>query len=162
LMETSRRHQAEVDALRLAKVENVEVIGFVSGDLVLLSNRKKGGSKLSVSWTGPWVVRECRTRTYLVESFNERMKAAWVDVSRMKPYIKCSTTEADESVALRDDDTFVVERVVEHAGSGNKRGKLRFLVKWEGYDDEENTWQSSKSLAGVTVFEDYCKVNKLH
>jgi len=162
LMETSRKHQVEVDRVRLAKIKNAAVTVFVSGELVLLSHKRKIGSKLSVNWTGPFVIGECRTRTYLIEPLNDRMKAAWVDVERLKLYVKSESTESDSSVVLRDNDTFIVESIKEHHGKGNRRSTLRFLVKWEGYGDEENTWQGSRSLVGVTIFEDYCKVNKLH
>ena len=162
LMDTSRRHQFDVDKMRLANTKSADATVFVSGDLVLLSHQKKLGSKLSVNWTGPFVVRECRTRTYLVEPINDRMKAAWVDVERLKLYVKSASTENDSSVVLRDNDTFVVESIKDHSGRGKRKSTLRFLVKWEGYGDEESTWQGSRSLAGVGIFEDYCKANKLH
>jgi len=48
----------------------------------------------------------------------------------------------------QDDSVYRVEKIV----SGEKRGRIRyFLIKWEGYPEEENTWEPERNLLGASV-----------
>ena len=80
LMDKARAYQQEVEEARLAKVANKKVTVFVSGDLVLLSPPDRPTSKVAVVWRGPYVVSECRTRTYHIVPLSEDGKKVWVDI----------------------------------------------------------------------------------
>lgn len=41
------------------------------------------------------------------------------------------------------DDTFNVERIVSHRVT---KHSVEYLVKWQNYDDDENTWEGEKHL----------------
>uniref|UniRef100_A0A0G4HGI7 Chromo domain-containing protein n=1 Tax=Chromera velia CCMP2878 TaxID=1169474 RepID=A0A0G4HGI7_9ALVE len=48
----------------------------------------------------------------------------------------------------QDDSVYHVKKIV----SGEKRGRTRyFLIKWEGYPEEENTWEPERNLLGASV-----------
>ena len=56
-------------------------------------------------------------------------------------------TTDDESDS--DDEQYVVERIIEHKGAGKTR---RFLIKWEGYEDEDdNTWEAERDISAELV-----------
>ena len=38
---------------------------------------------------------------------------------------------------------YAVENILSHR---KRRGKTQYLVKWKGYADHENTWQSASDL----------------
>ncbi|KAG0296156.1 hypothetical protein BGZ98_001086 [Dissophora globulifera] len=68
-----------------------------------------------------------------------------------------SNNPAEEEIdELMDDDedgdVYDVERVVGHK---RERGTLWYHIKWEGYDDSENTWQKSDEIFGLDVVEEY-------
>ena len=42
-------------------------------------------------------------------------------------------------VAHHEHSKFVIERILAHRGDKPKRSTLEFLVKWETYDESENT-----------------------
>ena len=42
---------------------------------------------------------------------------------------------------LRDEEEYVTERILEETGKG---GKLKYLVKWQGYDEE--TWEPAANI----------------
>ena len=51
-----------------------------------------------------------------------------------------------------DEDEYIPEAIVGHRGVGKAR---RYLVRWEGYDEDEDTWEPHANLEGVEVFERY-------
>ena len=46
-----------------------------------------------------------------------------------------------------DSDTYNVERIL---GKRKNHGKLEYLVKWEGFPDDQNTWEPIKHLSNVS------------
>ncbi len=48
----------------------------------------------------------------------------------------------------KSDEDYDVEKIV------NKKivnGKLFYFVKWEGYSDEDNTWEPAKNLSHLDI-----------
>jgi hypothetical protein len=52
------------------------------------------------------------------------------------------------------DDVYIVERIVDRK---KFKGKVKYLVKWEGYPEDQNTWEPIENLNGVrdllTIFD---------
>ena len=58
-------------------------------------------------------------------------------------------------VAAVDTDEYVVEAIIDHRGNPNRRSTLEFLVRWLGYEPEEDTWlpwKNVKELAALDVY----------
>jgi len=52
------------------------------------------------------------------------------------------------------DDLFIVDRILKHRGSGNKR---RYLVKWQGFPRSEATWEPISNLSDIIdMVTEYC------
>ena len=47
------------------------------------------------------------------------------------------------------EDLFIVEKILRK--KRNEEGDVRYLVKWEGYDHEENTWEPPESFSGCPL-----------
>ncbi|KAF9166998.1 hypothetical protein BGX21_010607 [Mortierella sp. AD011] len=59
----------------------------------------------------------------------------------------------DEEDALEDEgEEYEVEKVVGHK---RERGVLSFLLKWQGYDDADNTWETSDNLSCEELINEY-------
>ncbi|XP_054155053.1 chromobox protein homolog 1-like [Oppia nitens] len=53
------------------------------------------------------------------------------------------TTTTAAAVVDEEEQEFAVEKVVEKR---NVKGKIQYLIKWQGYGDEENTWEPVENL----------------
>jgi hypothetical protein len=53
----------------------------------------------------------------------------------------------EENEMEEEGETYVVEQILK---ARRYRGRLEYLVKWEGFADAENTWEPSDNLAGAT------------
>ena len=61
----------------------------------------------------------------------------------------------------REDDEWEVEEVVKHRRT--RDGRLEFLVKWQGVDAAENTWEPPSSFLPqyCKPWATYCRAQKL-
>jgi hypothetical protein len=59
------------------------------------------------------------------------------------------------NVAAYDRDEYVVEKIVEHRGPARHRAKLEFRVRWQGFEENEDTWlpwKNVKDLAALDIY----------
>ena len=64
-------------------------------------------------------------------------------------------------VAQHEHSEFVIERILAHRGDKAKRSTLEFLVKWENYDESENTWEPWSNVRLTTQLHEYLENNKM-
>ena len=76
-----------------------------------------------------------------------------VHLSQLKPYVEdvvgrswplYYTAVDDGSGVETTPGEYNVEKIVAHKST--KTGGLQFLVKWEGYNEEENTWEDPEAF----------------
>ena len=73
---------------------------------------------------------EKRDRTYACQDLVHN-KISWYDVSRLKIW-KTSTQTMDPSeAALRDNEEFVIEEIIDHRGNQKWKKKMRILHQME-------------------------------
>lgn len=49
-----------------------------------------------------------------------------------------------------DDEEYIIEKVVDERGTGNKK---EYLVKFKDYGDEDNTWTSKEDISPELIHE---------
>lgn len=59
------------------------------------------------------------------------------------------------SSVSEDPDAYEVERIVDHRT--DYKGRRKFLLKWKGYDDSDNTWEKEEDLNCPELIEKYMK-----
>jgi hypothetical protein len=140
-------------------------VDIKAGDLVMLSTRnlkiKAGVSsrKLLPRFIGPFTVREMvgsspkKVAARLDLPHNMRHVHPVFHVSLLKPYLQ-SREQALKRVApppidwLDDEPLYRVEVLLDHRDRRFGKGKPRreYLIKWEGYGHEHNTWEPRSHL----------------
>ena len=64
-------------------------------------------------------------------------------------------------VAIRDNDEYVIETILQHRGDPKQLRSLTFLVKWLGYPDSENSWEPWSNLRLTEQLHLYLRTNGL-
>ena len=54
---------------------------------------------------------------------------------------------------MADDEDFVVERVLDKRLG--RSGKVEYLLKWRGYDDDDNTWEPADALDCTDLIKEF-------
>ncbi|GAA5973435.1 hypothetical protein JCM11641_006458 [Rhodosporidiobolus odoratus] len=166
LSERSTVIQDTRDALAAAKVRQAAQankkrgpeLEFERGDLVMVDSsdrrsryKARGGdvraARLFPRWDGPYAVEEAfpATSTYRLSLPADNRAHPTFHSSKLKRYLPNDAPEfADrepprpEALDVKGEKEYVVEKIVDEKGSGRGR---KFLVKWDGYPDSENTWE---------------------
>jgi hypothetical protein len=57
---------------------------------------------------------------------------------------------------------YVVEVIVLHSTAPGVKGGYKFQITWEGYDDDDMTWEAAANLSNAKqIFDDYKKQHGL-
>ncbi|GAA5972537.1 hypothetical protein JCM11641_001890 [Rhodosporidiobolus odoratus] len=154
------------DALAAAKVRQAEQankrrgpeVGFEVGDLVMVDSadrrsryKTKGGdsraAKLFPRWDGPYPVEQANpsTSTYRLSLPPSDRAHPTFHSSKLKRYTSNDPSlyaerepPRPEPIDIDGAPEYVVEKITDEKGKGRNR---KFLVKWAGYPDSENTWE---------------------
>jgi hypothetical protein len=126
---------------------------FKVGDSVLLAARQNQlppglSSKLSAKYFGPFpIIAAVGTHAFKLELPESVTIHPVFHVSQLKPFIPSAVeavpTQPPPVYADRRGGIFVVEAIL---GKRKYRGRWQYLVKWDGYDDSENTWEPASNL----------------
>ena len=142
----------------------------VGSKVWVLRPRPIGANKVLTWWTGPHkVLQQVGERTYTIDMGGGRKRDCHTTQMKMhRPpvegpewpmhYTKGEAVEEEE----QDPDDFDVEKILRHRR--NKKGELEFLVRWEGYGEEEDTWEPPSNFMQrvCAPWVEYCKGNGLN
>jgi hypothetical protein len=129
-------------------------LSFQIGDKVLLSTKHAklstvGSKKLLPKWIGPFkVLAKIGSAAYRLE-LPPSLK--WHDVfhvSLLRPYVDSGRVVPPPLPEIIEGETeYVVEQILAHRDVGRgKRTKRQYLVKWEGFGEEYNSWEPVDNL----------------
>ena len=130
---------------------------FKVGDYVLVTYPTRAPHKLSPLYRGPMlIVEKVRDDIFKVKDLISG-KIISFHVDRFKVFIKdVEAMEADLiPFAAADKDEFVVEQIVDHQGSIKKRNAMKFRIRWQGYDESEDTWLPWKEVKDLIALDNY-------
>jgi hypothetical protein len=123
---------------------------------------KRPPTKLHTYKRGPLKVVEVSGSEYGLRDCVTQ-KVEQVHVSRIYPFEYDPERVNPETLAYRDRDEFMVERIVDHTDNGNPKNKTywEFLVRWQGYPPDEDRWLKWRELRDNTRLHDYLRDNGL-
>ena len=64
-------------------------------------------------------------------------------------------------VAQHNEQEFIVESIITHRGSRNRRSTLEFQVRWAGFGETCDSWEPYKALMHVDKLHDYLRANTM-
>ena len=78
----------------------------------------------------------------------------------LQPFRFDERSVSPEDIAQSDYNLYTVESILRHRwtpGKNKTRKWIQFLVKWEGYDEVEATWEPWSNMSKVAVTQDYLR-----
>ena len=160
-LEVARETQLEAQTKRFEKIPPVSTTSIPAGSYVLVQDPEgTNKSKLLPLHPGPYEVLSHDKDRYEVRNLvNNGVHA--VHISRLRPFKYDSVKTDPYEVALQDNEEFIVEKILEHQGSIQDKTKMRFLVKWQGFSEESNSWEpwyeKGAGLRDNAVLHDYLR-----
>jgi Chromo (CHRromatin Organisation MOdifier) domain len=110
-------------------------------------------------WFGPMkVISNLLSEYVLLDLVTKKEKN--IHVKRIKQF-HFSPTADPLDIARRDYLEFFVEEILAHRGNVKKVSTLQFFVKWQGYPDSSNSWESWANLRLVTPLHEYLRSHQL-
>jgi hypothetical protein len=130
---------------------------FKVGDYCLITYPTRAPHKLSPLYRGPFlIVKKIREDIFSVKDLLTG-KILDFHVDRLRVFEKQPDAIGTDLVTLAaaDRDEFVVEFIVDHRGSMKKPSKLDFRIRWQGYDESEDSWipwREAKQLEAMDLY----------
>lgn len=97
-----------------------------------------------------WVLRkQCAPQAQQkIDEYNKRRLATTRRVNRQRAEDAAEQFQAGSGAATTDSDAdegdiYIVDKIVGHR---MRYGKKQYLVKWDGYDSSDNTWEAASKL----------------
>ena len=153
---TSLRNEADQRRLSLHVTPDPDL---PAGSYVLIQYAGQPPSRLHTPWFGPMKVISNHLSEYvLLDLITKKEKN--IHVKRIKQF-HFSPTADPLDIARRDYLEFFVEEILSHRGNVKKVSTLQFFVKWQGYPDSSNTWESWANLRLVSPLHEYLRSHQL-
>jgi len=139
----------------------IDVPVFDVEDYVLLTYPSRPPSKLAGLYRGPMVVnRRLRQDLYEVRDLiTDRLSD--VHISRMLALNVPDDASREDILRLAglDHGEYVVDSIVDHRRVGSRKYDLEFLVRWQGYEPSEDTWETYTNVKDLAALDTYLKAH---
>jgi hypothetical protein len=120
---------------------------FAVGDKVMIKDVMRR-NKMEPYFVGPYtVVKRTRAKTYQLLSSDSTLLGRTVPADQMRIVAK----KPGSGDAL-DESTYTVDRILKHRGP---EGEREYLIKWQGYDLSEATWEPESNIYDTDVISLY-------
>ncbi len=167
IMDKARDFQKRKDQKHIQSkpVKDGDQTGYSEGEYVLLEQdpheKMTNKKKLDPNKKGPYIVvhYDAQKDAYAIRDliFN---KLKVVKAARLSKYLHSSDTDVRQ-IVNQQLNYFDIEAIVDHKGNIKNRNDMKFLIKWEGYEDSENTWESYQNLYNNKIFHAYLEKNRM-
>ncbi|EGU13057.1 RNA binding protein [Rhodotorula toruloides ATCC 204091] len=147
---------------------------FSVGDLVMVDSSDRRSryktrsqdcraAKLFARWDGPYEVVECfpDSSTYRLNlPFADRSHPVF-HASKVKAYHPNNVDDfpareppRPEPMDVEGEEEYIVEAIVDEKGRGRSK---KYLVKWRGYPESENTWEGAANVEDTEALDVWTK-----
>jgi hypothetical protein len=157
-LKIAEKHQRIKNMKHLNK-EIDELTVFPINSYVLLSYPTRPPNKLATQLAGPFrVVSSVGANYEILDLISNKIKN--VHISRLKPFY-FEKQNNPRLIANKDKLVWDVEKIIRHEGLTTKKTSMKFVVKWAGFPDSDNTIESWSTLSTNKRLHEYLKDNNL-
>jgi hypothetical protein len=164
LLEIATDRQRLKDERHLSKAP-IDTTSFAEGTYVLVEPHTQSGlgkppGKFTPRLLGPYLVVNRVGDKYSCRNLVDDTVKDY-HVTQLRVYNNDDQFLDPREVALRDKGDYEIEAIVAHEGDTTKLKSLKFQVKWYGFGNDFNTWESWSNLRETTQLHLYSIQNKL-
>ncbi|KAK5988598.1 Transposon Tf2-11 polyprotein [Cladobotryum mycophilum] len=131
---------------------------FELGQKVLLSTKnlklKRPSKKLAAKYLGPYEITRVigdHKLAYELELPKTMRIHNVFPISVLEEYRGDASARSQEDNLVEEDEVFDIERLIAHKGNKGRK----YLVKWVGYPDSENSWVPRKDFTDRSIWQEY-------
>jgi hypothetical protein len=121
-------------------------------------------TKFHTQWKGPMQIINHIGSKYTVRNLVTG-KLEDYHISSLKAFTSDNEHTNPEEVAQKDYRTWITESILDHRPKKRRnrllRSQLEFLVKWQGYPSEENTWEPWCNLRRNSLVHEYLRNKRM-
>ena len=162
LRKAAAKELLRTDLLHMTHKKQLQHTDYLSGSYVLVHYRTgQPPSRLHTFWRGPMRVISGSNSRFILYDLISHVEKEY-HVSDIRPFLFDPLRTDPLDVARHDYMEFFVESILEHRGDIQRKTSLEFLVKWLGYSDEHNSWNSYANLRDTDKLHEYLTSNNLH
>jgi hypothetical protein len=130
---------------------------FTVGQFVLLNYPNRPPNKLAGLYRGPLVITAIDRPDMIRIKDLITNKESIVHTSRLRVFRHPKEMTLEEAIALAavDLDEFYVEKVVSHEEKGKNPKNWKYLVRWLGYEEGDDSWLNWSAVKDLEALEEY-------
>lgn len=125
---------------------------------------KKGKKEFLIKWKGytksesSWEPESNLSCKHLIEEFYEK-SGKGDDTSKPKQTAKAKGQKNKENnAAAAEEEEYEVEKIVDM--KTDKKGKKEFRIRWKGYGEDQDTWETENNLSCKDLIDSFMASNK--
>jgi hypothetical protein len=172
VIQAAQAAQSLKEEAHLQSAHTKEVTVYADGAYVLVvrtNHSLKVGpeNKLSLPQAGPFRVDHHEGSIYFLRNLVTGKLESY-HVKELRPFLYDESVVNPIAVANKDEQQFIVEKIMDHRPKVKKTyllrrqtSRLQFLVKWQGYADSANSWESYHELRHNAALHEYLRSNKM-
>ena len=149
-------------ALRDARLSKTPHNHYQPGDLILWNPREHAHSfrisNLAPKLLGPYVVK-FQNVNYITCEHTALRSTHVFHSDRVTPFI--SSPDSITDLGNLDRDEYIVASILAHRGNWKRLNTMEFLVQWEGYASDTDSWEPWRLLRSVIALHTYLRVHSL-
>ena len=127
---------------------------------MLIQYTDRPPTRLHTKWAGPYKALGHQNSEYklldLVTNKEKLVHSTRIKEFRFNPHVVDPL-----DIARRDYLEYFVETIKAHRGNPRKVSTLQFLVKWQNFTDDHNTWEPWANLRLVGSLHDYLRAHEM-
>lgn len=159
LIEVAQKTQMKHDTYHLSGFDP-DFTEYPINSYVLLNPPEGNRPKLSPRKKGPYRVVNFVGSKYTLQDLLTS-KNFDVHISKLSPFNYDETRTDPKTIAMDDAQEFLIESIISHRGDRSRRSSMEFLVKWQGYSDDANSWEPYSGLRDTDQLLAYLRANRL-
>jgi hypothetical protein len=159
LIKVAQERQLQSDSHALVQYDD-RITEYPVHSYVLFTPPVGRSDKLLPRHRGPFQVMEKTDSIYNIEDLVSG-KRITTHIHNLRPFNYDPARTSPLTVAQHNEQEFVVESILEHRGSRNRRSSLEFKVRWAGFGESCDSWEPYKSLMHVGHLHEYLRTHTM-